>query len=47
MFILGKLFYHKEHKDVTQSSQSFIYMPFNFIILCVLCEFFENFVVNI
>jgi hypothetical protein len=46
-FIVGILFYHKEHKDISQSSQSFIFKLFNSIILCVLCAFFENSVVNI
>jgi len=44
---LGCLFYHREHQVITQSPQSAIYGPFNFILLCVLCAFFENFVVNI
>ncbi len=47
MFIVDKLFYHKGHKDITQSSQSDFFKPFNFIFLCVLCAFFENSVVNI
>ncbi len=44
---MSKLFYHKGHKDITQSSQSTIYMAFNSIILSVLCAFFVNSVVNI
>jgi len=47
MFIVGKLFNHKGHKGITPSSQSAIFKPFNSVILCVLCAFFENFVVKI
>jgi len=28
---VGKLFYHKEHQDITQSSQSAIFKPFSAI----------------